>query len=1805
VVCCLTGDFKAGPKSIIEEKIKGQGGKCVSSMSAKVDVLIVGELGSEAWAFGNYGTKVQKALELQQAGSSTIIVREDVAWAVLSEGSDHEPDMSYEVNDDWDSMAPTAKNRPFMEKILVKYTKLSGKETMTEVIPGCIQRVPMFITRGITKDVLLMDDGTLKTDVPELASWKDIVSIHSTGDVIIGLTCSGDIKVHGPRVGPKKFKEEWVEIFESYSAWKNMKQLIIHVGSRTEAPIMAGLNIDGNLVFSGGVTADMEVSRKWSDIERLLNVRTDGVLAQNKHRTLFGSGRFSVLTGKRLAQGTQINDSYWYLENNEIALDSYPVSCVIENVSKIIKTSIFDYTYLTHDGYVHSVRYGSGEVSGGQADTIKNAIDILSFGERGKYLAVLYKNGEVRIFLKTQDEDKILEPLNDNEDLEVSCNYALYSGDVICENAMSIRFEDGKLIAKVNDVIAPEETTQSFPAINAVSIQEVQKKAAEANISQWIPYEHSDEYQKYYDRIFSLIEPEIERDENVSSDYPNKPLNIVRVYTSHLSSYFDIFALTKEGRVLYYKIYEERNQSEAERKELQLRKLSEWRDIVNLAIRGNYVSGLRKDGTVVTNSGYDCSKWNDIIQIVMGDCFLAGLRKDGTVIMSSNTRNNSVLSIKKWKSISCIAAGEGLELYGLTAEGKIVSSHSGEPSQNLIEISKLSDISSIAVSNYVLFALTKNRDLITVPSCEYAPVDLSKTVRIYNIYGFVFAQQSNGRVEILNKEIYYEDDWADACALEKIDDVVFSIRPDGSLKANWYQDKDSRFRDGSITLAKRLELIDKLQKTKGIARLHFQDRRVMCGKYRGVLAKLKNGSIVTLDDVLNGNIPSINNAGNVFVIKDQSTIATLNECSLTFKMRMQEIGKTSFEYEHFTLENVQSAHLYDKERSLFVKFYDNRYLSVGRVFFSSTSTREPLAYSSIYYRIERGSTQSRKINHVYGISGIAKDNRPFILSDELKFPLLHVLLLENENNILDCAKANVVENERFCFLRDDGTVLTLDTDLFEIQDGMRRKTSIRYWNNVRKLATNGNWIWGLARDNRFVMAKPSQTNQDILDAAEFEYWVPVEGEAGDKGETIYQSETASVVLYFDGSLRLSGERKLLPFYPLPIMKGIKRLLINDRYFFVLADDGTLWCSKKRFDPDERYLPDGTLEQKKRFSKWGQVRKDIVDIANRGDTVYLKVRREEFEIINQGEGERATPITDPEMLDFLSSQEYESIAGNKSIQKKPSVTENKPSIEELQDNADIQENTEEDKNGTGEAAFDEAIKKTTEQNDVAFIAAPADESVERENAETDKNGTGEAAFCEVIKNTTEQNDIEAAAPPAEESTEIAADDPANTTKTTANTYGPFQYKPCYIDGMGVEITNYTGTEGQVVIPAEIEGQPVLAINLSHNSSIESIELPEGMRTIGYSAFFTCPNLCSITIPSTINKIDDHAFWNCKKLEAITLPEKISFVGDAAFFGCSSLQSINIAGRSDYYSTKDGVLFRRKDRCLLAYPAGKSEDIYHIPQGAERIDEMAFAKNIHLKTVIMPDSVSSIGENAFWACKGLVDISLSKALTSISKECFRFCESLRAVELPEGITSIENSAFLNCKSLSSIAFPSGLESIQTQAFQSCENLTSIALPNSLKVLEGDAFYMCSKLVSITLPPNLETVYKKSFPRNKHLSMVVPKNSPMEAWVKEKGYQYTTTSQISDSYYSTERIAGSYEETLRRAKELMADAQATIAKLQADNALKEKKSTRIVELDKEILELSEELKALTGWFKGRQRRELQERIDVKKAELERLQG
>lgn len=124
-------------------------------------------------------------------------------------------------------------------------------------------------------------------------------------------------------------------------------------------------------------------------------------------------------------------------------------------------------------------------------------------------------------------------------------------------------------------------------------------------------------------------------------------------------------------------------------------------------------------------------------------------------------------------------------------------------------------------------------------------------------------------------------------------------------------------------------------------------------------------------------------------------------------------------------------------------------------------------------------------------------------------------------------------------------------------------------------------------------------------------------------------------------------------------------------------------------------------------------------------------------------------------------------------------------------------------------------------------------------------------------------------------------------------GDFSYQLAE-DGKSAVVISYTGTSGDVVIPDTLDGHPVIAVGehmFQDNQVVETVQLPEGLQTIGNMAFFKCIRLRKIEIPEGITLIDQACFGGCDALEEVVLPDSLEEVGQFGFLSCSKLEAIS--------------------------------------------------------------------------------------------------------------------------------------------------------------------------------------------------------------------------------------------------------------------------------------------------------------------------
>ena len=251
-------------------------------------------------------------------------------------------------------------------------------------------------------------------------------------------------------------------------------------------------------------------------------------------------------------------------------------------------------------------------------------------------------------------------------------------------------------------------------------------------------------------------------------------------------------------------------------------------------------------------------------------------------------------------------------------------------------------------------------------------------------------------------------------------------------------------------------------------------------------------------------------------------------------------------------------------------------------------------------------------------------------------------------------------------------------------------------------------------------------------------------------------------------------------------------------------------------------------------------------------------------------------------------------------------------------------------------------------------------------------------------------------------------------------------------------------------------------------ITSITIPESVTSIGAHAFDYCTSLAEVMIPEGVVSIGEYAFSGCRNLPDMTIPASLIHIGAGAFGGCA----VYVDPENPQYSSDScGVLFN-KDKTVLIEAPDAISGTYHIPDSVTNIGDRAFFDCENLTGVMIPDSVTNIGDRAF-GYSGLTGIAIPRSVTTIGEGIFQKCVNLINVTLQDGMTSIPDFMFSGCSSLKSVDIPDSVTSIGYAAFEYCSSLTSITVPDGVTSIEGCTFYACYDLREVTLSDNITDI------------------------------------------------------------------------------------------------------------------------------------
>lgn len=245
------------------------------------------------------------------------------------------------------------------------------------------------------------------------------------------------------------------------------------------------------------------------------------------------------------------------------------------------------------------------------------------------------------------------------------------------------------------------------------------------------------------------------------------------------------------------------------------------------------------------------------------------------------------------------------------------------------------------------------------------------------------------------------------------------------------------------------------------------------------------------------------------------------------------------------------------------------------------------------------------------------------------------------------------------------------------------------------------------------------------------------------------------------------------------------------------------------------------------------------------------------------------------------------------------------------------------------------------------------------------------------------------------------------------------------------------------------------------NLTEVSIPNSVTAINYCAFHECDSLTRVTIPDSVTRLGVASFSGCDALETVIIGKGLAEIEDGnPFEKCDCINEFVVSEENAHYKSIDGMLFSKDGKTLVAGINGDVE----IPEATETIGNAAFSGYVGLTSVLIPKSVSRMEGFAFYECSGLWTISVDPENTHyksvngllLSKDGKTLIRGVNGdVTIPNSVTNIGENAFFYCTNLTSVTIPDGVTSIGEDAFNYCSGLTSVTIPDSVTSIGKDAF------------------------------------------------------------------------------------------------------------------------------------------------------
>ena len=305
-------------------------------------------------------------------------------------------------------------------------------------------------------------------------------------------------------------------------------------------------------------------------------------------------------------------------------------------------------------------------------------------------------------------------------------------------------------------------------------------------------------------------------------------------------------------------------------------------------------------------------------------------------------------------------------------------------------------------------------------------------------------------------------------------------------------------------------------------------------------------------------------------------------------------------------------------------------------------------------------------------------------------------------------------------------------------------------------------------------------------------------------------------------------------------------------------------------------------------------------------------------------------------------------------------------------------------------------------------------------------------------------------------------------------------------------------------------------------VTNLVIPDSITSISYKAFNGCVSLTSVTIPDSVTSIGEYAFYGCYYLievinkSSLDITVRSSDYGWAGYYAKhiitdESESALKTVGNYIFYD--DGT-----EIYLVKYIGNDNEIILPEYDGGKEygIWQYAFSNCTSLTSVIIPNSVTSIGNSAFDFCYSLTSVTIPDSVTRIGYRAFYECYSLTSITVDENneyYKSIDGNLYTKDgktliqyaigKEATSFTIPNSVASISNYAFRNCSSLTSITIPDSVTSIGYYAFDYCDSLTSVTIPNSVTSIHYRAFGYCYKLTIYCEVESQPSGWDEDWNY------------------------------------------------------------------------------------------------------